>query len=72
MRTADYSTSLFERSLRDKIGDRLQSLAEQACTGSSIDDQAAYRHLVGRIASLREVLDMMVTVNSEINRSIRD
>ena len=72
MRTADYSITIFERSLRGKVEERLNQLAEQICTGSSIIEYASFRHLTGRIASLREVLDMMVTVNEDIHRQPKD
>jgi hypothetical protein len=53
----------FEQELRSLINQVIEQLSAQATAGTGLDDYASYKYLVGRIAGLREALDLFEAAN---------
>lgn len=58
----------FEVELKKLLIAEIDRLSENLCSGMAINDISHYKHEVGRITSLRAVIDMCDEVNSILSK----
>lgn len=58
----------FEIELKKLLIAEIDRLSENICSGMAINDIAHYKHEVGRITTLRAVIDMCEEVNSILSQ----
>lgn len=58
----------FEVELKKLLFAEIDRLSENLCSGMAINDISHYKHEVGRITSLRAVIDMCDEVNSILSK----
>jgi hypothetical protein len=63
--------SVFERELSKLIYARIEELKEELSTGRTVDSIESFRQKVGRIAGLREALELFEEANDIVSKRER-
>jgi hypothetical protein len=62
-------SDLFERELTKLIMEEIDASLHNLSFGGGVSDYAEYKSLIGKIAAFREVLSLMETARSEVNKA---
>lgn len=60
--------TVYETILRRMLADRIATLSDELISGGGVDNFPAYRHKAGRIAGMREALDMCAEAATEADK----
>lgn len=64
-------SSVFERELHRLINAKIEEMKEQLSTGVAVNSIETYREKVGRIAGLRDALDLFEDANDIVEKRER-